>query len=387
MPKIKLTDPTVKNLKLPEKGQVSYWDVSLSGFGVRVSQGGTKSFVLMFGERNSRKRITLGRYPILSLADARTKAREILANLMLGTYEDPRSPASTLFKDAVDSFLKLHCAQHNRASTAKETERQLRKHYYPSFKNLPLEEIRTRHITRVLDRLVRKTPSEANHAFGVIRKFFSWTKERGYLQHSPCEGMKMPARKKSRDRFLNDNELAQVWSTAIATGHPYGALVQLLLLTGQRRSEIVGLRWDWIDEGQKTITFPKDFTKTGVIHTIPLTATMAKVIDTIPRMKDHLFPAEGKATGTFSGFSKCKRRFDKDCPIGHWTLHDLRRTFATHLASLRVAPHVIERILNHSSGTISGIAAIYNRFSYQDEMREAMLLWENKLAGLSVSSN
>ena len=133
---------------------------------------------------------------------------------------DPKTPPVILFKDTVERFLQLHCAQHNRASTAKETERQLRKHFYPSLKNLPLEEITPRHITRVLDRLVRRTPSEANHAFGVIRKFFSWTKERGYLPHSPCDGMKMPARKRSRDRFLDDAELADVWNTARTTGHP-----------------------------------------------------------------------------------------------------------------------------------------------------------------------
>ena len=112
---------------------------------------------------------------------------------------------------------------------------------------------------------------------------------------------------------------------------------------------------------------------------------MMKVFEEIPCTSDHIFPAEGKPKGTFQGFSKCKRRFDEACPLPRWTLHDLRRTFATHLASLRVAPHVIERILNHSSGTISGVAAIYNRFSYQDEMRESMLLWEKKLADMSVT--
>ena len=109
---------------------------------------------------------------------------------------------------------------------------------------------------------------------------------------------------------------------------------------------------------------------------------MEAVFNSTDCVNDQIFPAEGKPSGTFSGFSKCKKRFDLDCPIEHWTLHDLRRTFATHLASLRVPPHIIERILNHSSGTISGVAAIYNRFSYQDEMREAIMLWEMKLAGL-----
>jgi len=385
VPKIKFTDLPVKRLKVPEKGQKTYWDTALPGFGVRVSQGGAKSFILMFGEAYARKRVTVGRYPGISLADARAEAKETLAKITLGKYQDPRRPSSKPFNEAVDGFLKLHCSQRNRASTAKETERLLRKHFYPPLQNFPLEEITPHHINRILDRLLRRTPSEANHAFGVIRKFFSWTRERGYLATTPCDGMKIPARKKSRDRFLDDDELGQAFYTAGATGHPYGTLVQLLLLTGQRRFEIIGLRWDWIDDGQRTITFPKDFTKTGVIHTIPLTPMMEAVFDTVPRLDEFLFSSRGDTPGTFSGFSKCKNRFDLDCPIDHWTLHDLRRTFATHLASLRIQPHVIERLLNHSSGTISGVAAIYNRFSYIDEMREALTLWERKLTCLTSS--
>ena len=123
--------------------------------------------------------------------------------------------------------------------------------------NIPIDEITPAHINRVIDKLLRRTPSEANHAFGVIRKFFSWTKERGMLAYSPCDGMKMPARKNSRDRFLDDEELAQVFATARSTGYPYGNLVQLLLLTGQRRSEIVGLKWSWIDDVQKPSPSPK----------------------------------------------------------------------------------------------------------------------------------
>jgi len=378
-----LTDLSIRKLTPPASGQDFHHDASMPNFGVCVSYGGTKSFFVIATINGRRKRITIGRYPIISLAEARTKAKTILAEIMLDKYEDTQPKKVFLFKDVMEEYLKVHCARNNRPSTAKEIERQLRKHFRPRFKNISLEEIDTSHINRSIDRLL-KTPSEANHAFGVIRKFFSWTRERGYIKHSPCEGMKMPAKRNSRDRYLNDDELRKVWETANLVGHPYGTLVNLLLLTGQRRSEIVGLKWSWIDEKEKTLTFPKDFTKTGVIHTIPLTPMMMDVFETIPRLNDHLYPAYGRTKGTFQGFSKCKRRFDDECPIDHWTLHDLRRTFATHLASLRVQPHIIERILNHSSGTISGVAAIYNRFSYQDEMREAMMLWEQKLENFTL---
>jgi integrase len=158
--------------------------------------------------------------------------------------------------------------------------------------------------------------------------------------------------------------------------------VQLLLLTGQRRVEIGSLRWSYIDETERTITLPGTLTKNHREHTFPFGGMAAGILASVPRMGDTLFPARGHDEVPFSGWSKSKPKLDRLCGAEHWTLHDLRRTFATQLAGLGVAPHVIERLLNHASGRISGVAAVYNRYAYLTEMREAVSRFETKLEKL-----
>jgi integrase len=156
---------------------------------------------------------------------------------------------------------------------------------------------------------------------------------------------------------------------------------------GQRRSEIGRLRWDYLDPETGSITLPAAETKNNRQHTFPLGATAAAIVRSIDRGTLYLFPARrdfrmDMPSAVYNSWAKDKRAFDQLCPIAHWTLHDLRRTFSTNLAGLNTSPHVLGRILNHSSGTISGVAAIYNRFRYMEEMRAAIEAWETKLARL-----
>lgn len=374
MPKLHLTDLAVKKLKAPEKGQVTYWCTRWPGFGVRVSQGGAKTFVMMHGER--RKRESIGRYPMLSLAEARDEAKRVFARTSL-EYGN-RLPSTITFGEALHQFIERHCKVNNRASTAKETERLLRKHFEPSLGQRRLVEIENEQVMRLVDCQLAR-PSAANHAFTAARTFFRWCVRRRYIKFSPIEGMQLPARTASRERVLSDDELRQVWRTAGKVGPHFGTIVQLLILTGQRRMEIGSLRWDFVDLVSSTITLPGALTKNHREHTFPIGETTTSLLHKLPRKTGWVFPAVGSEDNPFSGWSKCKTNFDKLCDIHHWTLHDLRRTMATNMAGLGVAPHVVERLLNHASGTISGVAAIYNRFGYQAEMREAALLWENRL--------
>jgi integrase len=203
---------------------------------------------------------------------------------------------------------------------------------------------------------------------------------------------KRPARK----RQLNDVELAAVFRTALENRDPYSRIVALLILTGQRRGEITALEWPWIT-AQRTITLPSSLTKNKTEHTFPYGEMTAAVLDQMTRDEgtEYLFPAardhvRGNATTTFNAWSKSKSEFDTKCGITGWTLHDLRRVFATRLAELGVLPHVIERLLNHKLGSISNktdsivsaVAEIYNRATYMREMREAIDKWEVFLAGL-----
>jgi integrase len=374
---MRLTDISVRQLPCPAKGQRTYFDDTLSSFGCRVSQGGTRSFVVQHGA--DRQLITIGRYPIVSLAEARAEARRILAERTLGKHR----PRSIAFEEAQKLFF-ASCQQRLRPSTVNDYNRLLKRHF--AFGRRQLADIAPQDIARKIDRL-SKTPSEQNHALVAAKVFFNWAVRRHYIDRSPCEGMALPARLAPRDRVLSESELASVYRTALSGSDTFARIVALLVLTGQRRSEISALRWEWIDPKHRTITLPASLTKNKREHTFPYGDGAASVLEAIPRQGDFLFPAsrshvKGRPTSVFNGWPKCKVAFDQIAGVTNYQLHDLRRTFATNLAALNTLPHVVERLLNHASGTISGVAAIYNRHSYMAEMREAVRKWEGRLAAI-----
>lgn len=370
-----LTDLSFKRLRVPEKGRVTYGDDSIPGFGVRVSASGVKAFVLLVGR--ARKRITIGRYPSISLAEARAKARELIAQRVLGKEDLP----ALKFEDALPVFLASQYPEHSlKPRTRQEAERVLRKHFLPPFRYELLHTITTHDITRIIDRM-RKTPSEARHAFAIIRLFFGWAEKRRYVAKSPCAGVEAPKAAPPRERVLTRDEIKAVLVAARACGGTYATIVELLLLTGQRRGEIAGLRAEWIDWEQRTITFPSTITKNKRAHTIPCGPRVEALLRK-GNAKGLLFPGRG-TDRPFDGWSKGKPKFDLHCPLPHWTLHDLRRTCATNLAALGVPVAVTEKLLNHVSGTTGGIVAVYQRHGYADEMREAMAAWESYLDELT----
>ncbi len=375
MPTVRLTDITIRNLKPPTKGQVTYWDIAAKGFNVRASQGGTLTYSVVYGV--NRQRVTIGRVGVISLKDAREQAKRILAERTLGKTR----PLTITFEEAQNRFLEA--SKHkNRLGTYQEYKRLLDRHFRLS--SVPLADITTEEVMRRIHKL-RDTPSEQNHAFVAARAFFRWCVRHRLLDRSPIDGLSLPAPTRPRERVLTDDELGAVYQHALAYPYPYGAIVSLLILTGQRRGEIAALRWDWIDGD--TITLPSTVTKNRRSHTFPLGETASAVIAGIPQIGDHLFPAtrshiRGKPTTIFAGWSKSKPRFDKGLDVEPYTLHDIRRTFASTLARLGTPIHVTEKLLNHATGTISGVAAIYNRHTYLNEMREAVQRYEAHLQSL-----
>jgi integrase len=384
---MRLTDMVVKNLPLPTTGQQDYRDESLPGFMCRVSQGGTKTFVLIHGME--RRRTTIGRYPILGLADARAEAKRILAERTLSRHRPVRLRASV----ALPRFLAEKAGK-NKASTLKITAGLIDNHR-PRLLLKYLEDIRTDDVTEVTDKLLKKGQAgAAAHSFTAIRTFLRWCVKRRYLQHSPVEGLDKPGHDVSRERVLSDDELHTVWQAADELGSHFGTIVKLLILTGQRRSEIGGLRTDYIQYIQ--ICLPKEITKNSRTHTFPIGSTALALIS--PRLhaaqnSKFLFSARGNEPAPFSGWSKSKKRLDariaiargseqEPSPLPPWTLHDLRRTYATGLQKLGVKLEVIEALLNHVSGTRAGIVGVYQRHQYQEEMREAVERWETHLQSI-----
>lgn len=375
---MRLTDLSLKSLRSPQTGQRTYTDDALPGFGVRISQGGTRTFVLVHGP--TRRRETIGRFPPLTLQEARVEARRRLAQYTLGKV----ALVPVTVEDAVTQFIAA-AEKRNKPRTVRDYRRLLKRHF--NLGATRLGDVAAAEIQRRLQRL-SATPAEQNHAFTIAQIFFRYAVSQGWLDRNPCEGMALPNRLAPRERVLTDEEIAAVWKAAIEFGHPFGTIVQLCILTGQRRSEIGGLRWDYLDPKTRSITLPAFETKNNRQHTFPLGAMAAAIVKPLDRSTPYLFPARrdfrmDMPATVYNSWAKDKRAFDRVCAIAHWTLHDLRRTFATNLAGLNTPPHVLEKILNHSAGTISGVAAIYNRFQYADEMRSAIGAWEAKLAMLT----
>jgi integrase len=231
-------------------------------------------------------------------------------------------------------------------------------------------------LQRKIDKLA-DTKGEQQHAYGNLRAFLRWCHRRHYLDRNPMERMTPPHRYKPRERVLTNEELKRVLD---ALGDDaFGDIVRLLILTGQRVGEITKLQGEMI--GEERITLPAWLTKNGREHAFPL-GSMAKAVLT-PRPDDNgwFFPARGKTT-PFNGHSPCKRKLDQNCEVRGWTLHDLRRTFASGLASLGVSLPVIERLLNHVSGSFGGIVGVYQRYDYMREMRNAIETWEKHVRTL-----
>lgn len=358
--RVRLTDLGVKKLPLSENGQVTYWDELTPNFGIRCSTR-SKSYIVLLGEKRRRK--TLGRYPDLSLADARKQAKQLLsANALEDGQVAPHAP-TVAFEEAKARFLK-DCEGRNKPRTVADYRRLLNKHF--NFKG-DVREVNRQQVMRVVSGL-SATPSEQSHTYVAIRTMMNWCVRHGLVDHSVVPPMKQKTAE--RDRVLSEEELREVYLRAQETPFPFGPIVQLLVLTGQRRTEIGQMRRSWISDGE--VIFPKGFVKNKREHRFPLSPLAQQVVADLPDTGDLLFPAATDFEKAFTTWAWHKKRFDKELKaVDPYTLHDLRRTFATIHAKIGTPIHVTEKLLNHVSGTISGVAAVYNRHSYADEMRRA----------------
>lgn len=368
---MRLTDLQIKRLKAPERGQKTYFDEALPGFGVRVSQGGTKSFIVMYS--HERRLRTIGRYPVMGLSEARIEAKRVQAELANPVALSPHKTPAISFDLAKTKFL-ADCDIRNKPSTAGEYRRLLQRYFHF---DKDLDDLSRTDITAALEEL-GAGPSERKHAFVALRTMLNWCRKRGYIDTSPMPELSVKAT--PRSRILTDTELQALWARAEEYGYPYGRIVQLLVLTGQRRGEIAGLRRSWIEEGW--ISFPTGFAKNHREHTLPLGELAGELLGSLPEGTDLFFPARGRDETPFRGWSKAKGVFDEPLEIAPYTLHDLRRTFSSTMARLGTPIHVTEKLLNHVSGTISGVAAVYNRHSYLEEMRQAIDAYNGHIANL-----
>jgi integrase len=359
MPQLHLTDMAVRRLK-PCGRQVFYWDTA-SPIALRLSQAGGKSFVVVVGEQ--RRKISLGKYPNVSLAEAREKGERI-------ARERSAAPVSAAikFSDALEGYLDW-AEQHHRPSTLYEKRRVLNRHFADRFVGKQLGDINVHDIGKIFDRLGR-TPSEARHAYIAIQAFFTWCCGRQYLPRSPCENLPPPARSRSRERVLSDAELSTIYKAAGDFGD-FGTIVRLCIATAQRRGEIGALKWQYVDAEKQFLHLPASVVKNGKAHTLPLTPFALSLLPA-RGTSVYAFPARGNNDRPYNGWSKTSEKLKSSVGFSDWCLHDLRRSAASGMARIGGQPHVIERVLNHAQ---QGMTAIYQRHQYLDEMRSILELW------------
>jgi integrase len=408
-----LTEPFIRALKPAPAGQrYAVADALVPGLKVRVTDKGAKSFILWRrygGARNPAAR-ALGAVGPLTLAAAREKARRWLELVKAG--QDPRAVElaqraaeddrkATTFGAVMEDYLARHVQGQRRA---KVTTREIRKELLPRWRAKQVTEITRRDVTHLVDTIKgRGAARQAHNILGHVTTFFNWAIERGVygLEASPCDRLR-PARligpKVVRQRVLTDTELRAFWRATGRMGYPTGPLMRMLLLTGQRKSEVAEARWREFDLANRVWTVPPERFKSGASHTVPLSDDVVALLAGLPRWAggDFLFSTTGGKTPV-SGFSKAKVRLDRrmlrtlramarsrgdDYNAGllqPFVIHDLRRTVRTRLASLRVVDAVAEMVIGHGR---RGLQRVYDQHAYLDEMREALEAWAKKLRSI-----
>ena len=386
MPKVHLTKSMIDELT-PSSSELVYWDDSVPGFGLKVTPKGRKVFIVLYRTKDGLNRLckyTIGTYGQTTLAIARIVAQKVLADRNEGKdpARDKRDLRRKVVTNTVEDVVKEYRSRHIDAlRSAYEINRIIDTELLSRWRTKSIHEISRRDILNVLDEIVaRGSPATANYTFSVTRAMFHWAIGRGILEKSPCIGLSKPTPVKSRNRILSDDELREIIFASRRTSRPYGAIVELLALLGQRRSEVGKMTWQEVNIEKKLWTIPAERAKNSRAHFVHLAPRAIEIIRAQPKLDSLVFSTpSGKP---FTEFSIMKSRLDKESGVNDWVLHDLRRTVVSGMASLGVAPHVADKVLNHQSGTISGVAAVYQRHEFLTERQAAMNLWDEHVTSL-----
>jgi integrase len=372
MPRIRLTKSAIDALPTASSDLV-YWDVASPGFGVKVTPKGRKVFVVLYrtgGAGSKLRKHTIGPYGRVTLHQARVAAQRVFAAKLEG--RDPaaekREAKRRVVADRVEDLLETFIAQRlSQNRSAGEIARLLRREMGKPWTGRSVHEIGKRDVVELVSAIEQRgAPVAANKALKSIETFLRWCVGRAVLDQSPAESVPLPSKEVAPDRVLGDDELVKVILAAREIGGPYGGIVELLALTGQRREEVARLQWQELDLAQRVCTLPKSRTKN-------VSEQSMAVLKHADRRGQYVFSLLG--TKPFSELSGAKRRLDQLSGVTEWRLHDLRRTCVSGMARLGIAPHVADKILNHQSGTISGVAAVYQRHEFLFERRQALDLW------------
>jgi integrase len=347
------------------------WDIAVIGFGAR-RQTNLVHYYVRYRHNGTQIVRSIGRHGALTPDTARAKAKQLLGTVAGGVDPFARALSGEGFGAAVERYLDRKRSA-LKPATLRETERYLRDHSSPLHR-LRLDQIDRRKVAALLgDIEVGSGPIARNRARSALSAMFAWCIQEGLLDTNPVSGTGKAAESGGRERVLTQDELRTLWRSL--GDDAFSDVVRLLLLTGQRRTEIGNLQWSEIDLARKMIVLPAERTKNGRLHELPLSAQALAIIQHTPRRN---------TTGYLWGkhgfiYERAKAALDQRLGIPHFTLHDLRRTCATNLAEIGVLPHIVEACLNHQSGHKASVAGIYNRAKYSDEMRSALQRWADHI--------
>ena len=367
MPRKRLTQESVRKLNPVPGTQVSYFDAGMPGLVLWLNPGGTKTWSALFYASGKPRYKKLGRYPVLSLAQARDAARKFLENPQKALSE---TEAGT-FKDVSDNFMKRY-VEANGLRSKREIARTLNKYILPRWQDRKICDIRRSDVTALLDKVEDDHGArQADMVLAVVRKMMNWHASRhdDYVSPIARNMNRVKAADRARKRVLEDDELRAVWHACDELS-TFGALVKFALLTAQRKEKIATLRWDDIADGVWAIrTEPREKGNAGRLR---LPQVALDIIAAQPRIEGnpYVFTA-ARGVGPFNSFSEWKAQLDAKLPadLAHWTIHDLRRTARSLLSRAGVRPDISERVMGHA---IPGVEGVYDRHRYDDEKAHAL---------------
>jgi integrase len=383
MPRVTLTNRKVAALKAPAGTQIDYFDRSLPGFGVRVNQAGTRTFVLLYRTKGKLRRMTIGTYPDLSLAKAREQAQGELRKSTIG--RDPATERHEAKAHTVGALCDLYLEQHaKRKKRSWRDDARMIRMELKDWTDRPVASIRRADVRALLEAIVtRGAPVVANRVLALVRKILNFALDREWVESNVAAKMARPAAEHSRTRVLTEDEIRAVWSylgkrapraldtTARRQWTLARAVLKLRLLTAQRGQEVVSMRWSDIDGTWWTI--PSEASKNKLPHRVPLSPAALKVLETVKGKT-----AEGYVFAGIRG-TRQRRGALEGLTLTDVRPHDFRRTAASLMASGRVPRLTISKILNHVE---TSVTAVYDRHGYDAEKAAALDWWASKVESI-----
>ena len=382
----KLTKKRIEDIPIPDSGRdVIVWDSELKGFGIRVKISGIRTYFVNYRNAHGRmRRISIGRYGTIAPSKARRRALKILGEVSDGgdpAAERRAARGEATFRDLAEEYIERRARQ---KKSGLEDIRIIEKDLLKPWGHLPAGEVKRRDVIRLVDEIKdRGAPIMANRTLAVIRREYNFGISRDIVEANPTVLVKPPGQENRRDRVLDGKEIKILWERLDGLqASPVGlSAIRFILATVQRPGEVVTAEWSEIDLEAGWWTIPAEKSKNGLAHRVPLSPLALRILKKQERLDSYVFASPQKTDGHFTvnALSRTLNRNRELLGLEHFTPHDLRRTAASHIASMGFSRLVISKVLNHVE---SGVTAVYDRHSYDKEKRTALNAWSQKLTDI-----